>query len=195
MPVEQVVDRVAESPCARDGSSKTISDDRDPGDAFVDAQYPRLFAWLCWLTGRRDLAADLTQESFTAFWESLGRKPVREPVVWLFRIARNRWRKACRGRRVRPAGDGALDRVHDNSGDPAERIANEEFTQRIAGLVRELPVAVREAVTLHYWSDLTHGQVARIQGVPAALVRWRVHRGRKILKDWLRRDVPGGGDA
>jgi RNA polymerase sigma-70 factor (ECF subfamily) len=163
-------------------------------DAFVDAQYPRLFAWFCWLTGHRDRAADLTQESFAAFWESLGRKPVREPAIWLFRIARNRWRKACRARPLAPTGEHGLEAVPHRGPDPDHRIARDEFTQRVAACVLELPGTVREAVALHYWNDLSHDQIARVQGVPAALVRWRVHRGRRLLKDRLRRDGYGGGD-
>ena len=182
MTLDQAVERMADSPPEPhpripDHSAQPGDTSPTAADAFVDAHYRRLFAWLCWLTGRRDLAADLTQETFAAFWESLGRKPVREPVVWLFRIARNRWRKACRGRRVRSTDERGLQHVHDNRGGPAERIADDEFTQRVASLVGDLPVSVREALALHYWSDLSHEQIARIQGVPAALVRWRVIAG------------------
>src|SRR5262245_49333604 len=107
-------------PTDRGALSSTAFDmwDRRACDAFVDVHYERLFAWLCWLTGRRDWAADLTQESFAEFWESLARKPIREPVAWLFRIARNRWRKACRGGGFRATGEAGLYLAPDSGARP-----------------------------------------------------------------------------
>src|SRR5947199_5824680 len=70
-------------------------------EAFVDAHYRGVYRFFTWLTGNPEAAEDLTQETFTAFWESLadGRRTVAPDLkAWLYGIARNRWRKRCRDR-------------------------------------------------------------------------------------------------
>lgn len=158
--------------------------------AFVDATYPRIYGWLYWLCGRRDLAADLTQETFAAFWASLVRRRVREPELWLFRIARNHWRRHCRAQRMRGPADGA--RI-DGSGaaqapsaalaTPAESAALREERHALLSSVAELPPVYREAVVLRFWCNYSHVQIGRIVNAPAVLVRWRVHRACVMLRN------------
>lgn len=158
--------------------------DRAACERFVESQYEGVFAWFCWLTGRRDRAADLTQETFAAFWVSLSRTAVRDPRVWLFRIARNQWRKWCRNARRR--GNEALtaDPPSMQPG-PSERVADAECARCVRNLVMELPSIYREAVVLCYWCDMSPKQIARVLGVPSALARWRTHHGRSLLRSWI----------
>ena len=66
---------------------------------FVREHYAWLYGWLVRVVGQSSDAADLTQDAFAAFWESLRREtPAVGPRTWLFAIARNRWRKHCRAR-------------------------------------------------------------------------------------------------
>ena len=63
-------------------------------EAFVRECYSELFHWFCRLTGSADRAADLTQESFVAFWQAQERMPEGvSPRTWLYSIGRNLWRK------------------------------------------------------------------------------------------------------
>jgi RNA polymerase sigma-70 factor (ECF subfamily) len=41
------------------------------------------------------------------------------------------------------------------------------------------------AIELHYWEDLDPDEIADITCVPAATVRTRLRRGRKLLEDQL----------
>src|SRR5437870_4088968 len=64
--------------------------------AFVEAHYRGVYRFFTWLTRDPEAAADLTQETFAAFWESLGdpkRGVAPDLKAWLYGIARNRWRK------------------------------------------------------------------------------------------------------
>ena len=49
--------------------------DRTSREVFVQASYAELFHWFCRLTGSPDRSADLTQETFAAFWGALDRLP------------------------------------------------------------------------------------------------------------------------
>ncbi len=159
----------------------------DPGTsaAFVDQFYGRVFSFFCLLVGNADSAADLTQDTFAAFWQSLARTRVRDPQPWLFQVARNRWRKHCRdqrGRRAAPLSDGE---APDCSAGPAQQIAAAERSGQVLKALRRLGPAYGEAVTLRYWSDLSYREIGKIQGVPELLARWRVHRAKKLLRAWL----------
>lgn len=155
-------------------------------EAFVAAEYGRVYAWFVGQTGRAERAADLTQETFAAFWESARRRRLREPAAWLMRIARNRWRKFARGERQQAArsedcADAAL-RIADGR---AEQSLSSAGHAAVRAAVAELPVRYREAVVLRFWCDYSFGEIGRILGVPAVLARWRVHRGRTMLREKL----------
>jgi RNA polymerase sigma-70 factor (ECF subfamily) len=95
--------------------------DRDSREAFVRAAYAGLYRWFYRLVGSSDRAADLTQETFVAFWESLDRRRGEaSPRTWLFAIGRNLWRKQARQARTFVAI--RVDALVDD-GPPAERLS------------------------------------------------------------------------
>jgi RNA polymerase sigma-70 factor, ECF subfamily len=161
-------------------------------DAFV-ALYRRFqgpvhrFAWR--MTGSRETAEDVTQETFLALlrgptrYES-GRGPL---GAYLYGIARNLLaRRAGRDRPYVPLSDGeegAL-RATDLSADP-ER-------QRAVGTIREavlgLPMHYREVVVLCELQGLPYEEAAASLECPVGTVRSRLHRARALLAARLRTD-------
>src|SRR5947209_11745185 len=77
--------------------------DVEAGRRFVQDHYPGIFRYLAHLTGRRDAAEDLTQETFLQAWRCLddfaGRSTLR---TWLCRIAHREFLQALRRQRVTP---------------------------------------------------------------------------------------------
>lgn len=151
-------------------------------DAFVDATYERVHGWLYWLCGRRDLAADLTQESFAAFWASLRRRAVREPELWLFKIARNQWRKHCRDRREVNAALPEGGALADPCVGPHERAIGQDERRLLVSELSKLPALYREALVLRFWCDYSHRQIGHVVGAPPVLIRWRIHRACRMLR-------------
>ena len=75
-------------------------DSRAEREAFVRDCYIELFHWFCRLTGSTDRSADLTQETFAAFWQGRDHLPETVcPRTWLYAIGRNLWRKQARDRK------------------------------------------------------------------------------------------------
>jgi RNA polymerase sigma factor (sigma-70 family) len=154
--------------------------DRAAREEFVRAAYAGLFRWFCRLVGSPDLAADLTQETFAAFWESVDRhRGQASPRTWLYAIGRNLWRK--HRRRARAYLPDGMETVLDD-GPSAERQAEErEFRDAAEQAVRELPADLREAFTLRFWHEFDYDEVSAIQGVTAGLARWRFFAARRRL--------------
>src|ERR1700674_3772005 len=64
--------------------------DRAAAERWVDRTYRTVFAWTCRLCGNRDLAADLTQETYRRAWQALSTFDARcRTTTWLCRIAYN----------------------------------------------------------------------------------------------------------
>src|SRR5688500_11951600 len=78
-------------------------------EELVTLNYGRLYRWFLWLTDSPGDAADLTQDTFVAVWESLDRFDTARPLTpWLFGVARNVWRGHHAARRRREAGGADL---------------------------------------------------------------------------------------
>ena len=161
-------------------------------DAFV-ALYRRFqgpvhrFAWR--MTGSRETAEDVTQETFLALLRGPTRYDrSRGPLgAYLYGIARNLLaRRAGRDRPYVPLSEGeegAL-RATDLSADP-ER-------QRAVGTIREavlgLPMHYREVVVLCELQGLPYEEAAAALECPLGTVRSRLHRARALLAARLRTD-------
>src|SRR5215213_8811186 len=58
------------------------------GHRFVRDYYPPVYRYLLYLTGHRETAEDLTQETFLQAWRHLGQFQGRAPLgLWLHQIA------------------------------------------------------------------------------------------------------------
>jgi RNA polymerase sigma-70 factor (ECF subfamily) len=154
-------------------------------ERFVDAHYRGVYRFFLWLTHHKEVAEDLTQEAFAAFWHSLDR-PDRAGIpdlkVWLYGIARNRWRKWCRDappplvdlQELLELPDAAL-------GPEAQALATLEAdaaARAVAGLTADL----REALVLRVFEELSYRQIAAALSINEPLARWRVHRARQSLR-------------
>lgn len=152
---------------------------------FVRDQYAGVYRWLYRLTGRSDVAADLTQESFAAFWESLGRDlPRAAPRTWLYAIARNQWRKHCRQRRPEQAE--AIEEVEAPAPSCWTSTEREEFATAVASALAQLSPELREAFSLRLWHEFDYAQIGAIQGIEPGLARWRCFRARRIVRERLK---------
>lgn len=156
------------------------SDVESGAEAFVTATYAELYRWFCHLTASPDRAADLTQETFAAFWESAGRRgPGVSPTTWLYAIGRNLWRKWLRDRKFHQPG--LLDQVPAGGRSVEQRTQDREFVEAVRLEVARLPPELREAFALRFWNEFTYQQIGEVQGVEPGLARWRYFAARRRL--------------
>jgi len=170
---------------------------RNPCEEFVRLHYGGIYRWFLSLTGCPERAADLTQDTFAGFWQSLGRTvPQAPPKVWLYSIGRNLWRKHCRQRKQlrRQDAELPLDEIATAEPPPFAAAEQQELSEAVQAQVSVLPDDYREAFTLRYWEEFEYEEIAAVQGISRDLARWRVFRAKQLvqarLKSWQMQEEP-----
>ena len=144
------------------------------------------------LTGRREAALDVAQDSVLRFFEHLGRFDAARPLdPWLFQIVRNRVRDLMRRERSRQHD--SLDALReqrgleivDTSADPAADAEQKDLQRRIWLGISQLTDAHREILVLRDYHDLAYREIAEVLAIPKGTVMSRLHAARKNLRQLL----------
>jgi RNA polymerase sigma-70 factor, ECF subfamily len=129
-------------------------------------------------------AEEIVQDVFVAVWRGAASfDPEKGSArAWLLQIAHYRIANALRtrGRRPRtvedPDGEEAA-RLADPAPDQAEEAWLAHRRQILERALEQLPPPQRQALGLAFFSDLSHGEVARVLGLPLGTVKSRLRTG------------------
>lgn len=134
------------------------------------------------LPSRAD-AEEVAAQAFAEAWEARARfDPGRGQLPsWLAGIARHRALDRLRGSRRLPDPVAEVAETPDPA-DAAEQLADRML---VAALVRELPPAQREVLSLAFWEDRTHKDIAQRLGLPLGTVKSHARRGLETLRQRL----------
>jgi len=167
---------------------------RDPDllDRLIEQYQYRLLRYLLFLTGSRETAEDLFQETWLRVLER-GRQydGKWEFGTWLFAIARHlvidlRKRKrlpeplSAADEDVRP-----LEAEATNDASAFELLARREEAERLARALVRLPAVYREALMLRFQEDLALEEIAAVVDRPLSTVKSRLYRGLEALRELL----------
>ena len=147
---------------------------------FYQATYGRTLALITALIGDRSEAEDVTQEAFAralARWNRLRNYDL--PQAWVRRVALRLATDS--GRRLRRAYRVGVKLSAQRPDPPARPDDALGFTDLGAAL-RQLPLAQREVLVLHYLADLSVEQIAADRGLPTGTVKTRLVSGRRRLE-------------
>lgn len=148
-------------------------------DEFYRSTSRRMLRYGYAVTGDHVEAQDLVQEAYARAWRQWGGLAAHPaPEAWLrlvvARLATDRWRR-LQGWRV------ALSRT----GPPEPVPPPNEDAVLLAGALRRLPAAQRQALALHYLFDMSVQDIARETRVPTGTVKSWLSRGRARLATLL----------
>jgi RNA polymerase sigma-70 factor, ECF subfamily len=153
--------------------------DVEAGHRFVRDYYPAVYRYLLYLTGHRETAEDLAQETFLLAWRHLdqfqGRAPLR---LWLHQIARREFLHTRR----RPRASTSLEAVGELPEAHAGKWTDEA---ELRVILHALPEEQREVMILHYLAGYTSSEIAQIVGARASTVRYRLGAARAHLAEGL----------
>lgn len=142
-------------------------------------------------TGRRELAFDLTAETFAAVVVGLGRfDPDRgSATTWLFGIAAHKLTDALRRGRVEADARHRLNHapiaLHDDDLERVDELASQTGEQQLHALLADLPADQRTALLARVVDERPYDEIAERLATSEAVIRQRVHRGLRRLRDGL----------
>ena len=155
----------------------------------------QIYSFCVYITGDRDAADDLYQQTFLVAIEKGGIEANRNPKSYLITIAMNLWNNQKRKflwRRKKADvvyfEDGAEENIEDSSPSVEEDYERREEIQRIRQTVQTLPDKLREVVLMHFMEELSVEEIAVILKIPAGTVKSRIHKAKKVLKERLNID-------
>jgi RNA polymerase sigma-70 factor (ECF subfamily) len=158
----------------------------------------RLVRYLLYLTGRRDYAEDLAQETWVRVLQRGTQYNGRQRFdPWLFAIARNLAIDDLRKKRKvvetasLPNDRDAILLVPSSGPSPFEAAARSEDAMRLAGQLQILSPLYREVLLLRFQEDLSLPEIAQVVGAPLTTVTSRIYRGLAALRSAFEE----GGDS
>jgi RNA polymerase sigma-70 factor (ECF subfamily) len=158
---------------------------------------PRVFDLIYRMVGHRELAEDLTQETFVKAFRALDRHgPERKPAAWILRIANNtaidyvRRKRPDSTRSPLTMTPGQIDvratRIPLTSGTPTAREDLSEFAAALERAVGRLRPEYRRCFTLRHVERRSFHEIAQILGLPLGTVKSHLHRATQQLRRMLR---------
>ena len=150
--------------------------------------------YLTRLTGNRDRAEDLAQETFLRLFRSAGGYTEQGLLrAYLYRIATNLVRsEERRERRLRLLAPFLLRRPRMPSPRRPPACCAQELHREVAAAVAALPLRCRVPLVLHEIEGWSYADIAAQLGCREGTVKSRIHRGRQQLKARLEPYWNGG---
>ena len=142
------------------------------------------------MTGNRQEAEDVAQETFVKAYQALDRfDPQRPFAPWLYRIATNtalNWIK--RRRPEMELSEGVLLTDPSAPGPEAQAIAA-DTSARLRAAIATLPPNYRAAIELRHFQGLSYQEMSESLGVPLSDVKSWLFRARRRLRKMLAPDA------
>jgi RNA polymerase sigma-70 factor (ECF subfamily) len=172
---------------------------RDPDllDRLIEQYQHRLLRYLVYLSGNRELAEDLFQETWIRVLERGHQYDgAHEFSTWLYAVARNLTIDYLR--KKNPVSlDGLMDDEDRAPLEPAdtrlmawEVVQQHEQAERIGAALVSIPAEYREAVVLRFQEGLALDEIATVTGAPLCTVKSRLYRGLNMLMSRLKGAQP-----
>jgi RNA polymerase sigma-70 factor, ECF subfamily len=165
--------------------------DRAAFDQLVRLYWPRIFALALQISGHREDAEDIAQETFLRAHRGLRAFEGRSSFqTWLYRIALNRALSHRSGKTRRPThvsveDDRVRAALQVDAPDPAAaRELAEDYALLLAAMDRLSP-ALKAAVVLVALQQLSHAEAGAITGATPGTIAWRMHEARRQLQSAL----------
>ncbi|WP_354675507.1 sigma-70 family RNA polymerase sigma factor [Cupriavidus alkaliphilus] len=161
--------------------------------ALYDLTATKLFGLALRITGRRDWAEDVVQESFVSIWHHAGdyRPQLAAPMTWMTAIVRNRaldcLRRAAAARvpqTAEPEQDLA-EWLADDAAGPAELAEASQQARALNRCLQRLEQSQRQAIMLAYLQDLSHAELAERLRAPLGTVKSWIRRGLERLRSCM----------
>ena len=163
-------------------------ENRDKFRRLVEPLFDKMYASAYRLTGSRDDAEDLLQDTFLKAYRSIERfEEGTNPGAWVYTIMRNTFLNNIRSKKLRETllfDEGAAERLADTAEPPS---SGEEMDVELQTVLNSLPPEMRSALVAREINGLSYQEIADSLSLPIGTVKSRINRAREALKErWMR---------
>lgn len=170
--------------------ARVADGDRNAFRQLYDLYADQVYGLVRYVTRHEQTAEEVTQETFIKLWRKAGsfRSGRGKFSTWLLTIAKrtaiDRLRREDRRPEIAEAVDVEADwrPVLSNPGGDSE----EARWRSLYFALQDLPEEQKQAVSLAYYQDMSHSQIAEFLGIPLGTAKTRIRLGMQKLRDaWL----------
>jgi RNA polymerase sigma factor (sigma-70 family) len=135
------------------------------------------------ITGDREQARDVVQETFIKFQRNGALRREDEPATWLFTVCRNAALNVCRKeRRMIHLDEQLIEARESEQPMPFTQLEQKEAAGFLLRIVATLPPRQQEIIQLKFQNDLSYQQIAKIMQTTANNVGVLLHTALKTLR-------------
>lgn len=142
-------------------------------------QYDKIYKYCYFKVKHKDIAEDLTQETFLKFFTQTSYLNHGKPLAYLYTIAKNQCIDYFRKKQTEP-----LDEMLTSKGEENTVLTNLAIRQAVETLSSELA----EIVLLRFGSELGIGEIARVLNMSRFAVYRKINNALEELKQILREE-------
>lgn len=148
------------------------------GEQFIKKHYSSIYQYCFLHIHDRELAEDMTQETFTRFFESLQTYTDYGKVRnYLYRIAGNIIKNYYKKKKEIP-----VEKIPEM---PGNDMGDAEVRMDIERAVDRLPEELKETAILFFFQELKQKDIAELLDIKLSLVKYRISRAKKLLSEYL----------
>ena len=169
--------------------------DPDLFDQLIETYQHRLLRYLLYLTGSRELAEDLFQETWIRVLERGTQYNGQAKFeTWLFAIARHlvidtSRKKSCASLdalQEQSESDRPFE-VRSEDPSPFEQLSSSEDSHLVAAALAQLDTLHREVLVLRFHEELSLEEIASVVSAPLSTIKSRLYRGLAAMKPKIER--------
>ena len=135
------------------------------------------------ITGDRERARDVVQETFMKYQRNGFASHEAEPATWLFTVCRNGSLNVCRKeKRMLYLDEELIGSREDEQPMPFERVEQKEAAGFLMRILATLPPRQQEVLQLKFQNDLSYQQIAEITKSTSNSVGVLIHTALKTLR-------------
>lgn len=163
-------------------------------ERIVDDYQRRLYGFALRMTGNREDAEEIVQDSFVRAFRALGKMtPEQRSELrlqpWLYTITLNVTRNRLRSKRPTNVAldaladpDALLNSTQEGPEQPEHVVERGTDLELVEKALLQLPMHLRAAATLRFIEGRSHPEIAEILNQPIGTVKSHVHRAVRILR-------------
>jgi RNA polymerase sigma-70 factor (ECF subfamily) len=158
-------------------------------DTYNDA----IFRYCLFETSNREVALDLTQETFIKVWQYLeDGKEIEHTKAFLYRVAGNLVIDYRRKKKSTSLDD-MMEEGFDVEHDERERLMDGFDSKKLMGLLEQVGDTYRDIIIMRFIDDLTIKEIATVTGESENNISVRIHRGTEKLRQLYLEAEQGSG--